>query len=103
SKRAVLASGIITHQNAALGMHAEAFSAALKQIDREFVNGRLWSKDGSIWKNHGPTMQKIEQRLGWLDIDKTIDIARLKALQASAKDKYSHVVLLGMGGSSLAP
>lgn len=103
SKRTVLASGIITHQNAALGMHSEAFDAAIKQIDREFINGRLWSKDGSIWKNHGPTMAKIEQRLGWLDIDKTIDLARLKALQAEAKGKYSHTVLLGMGGSSLAP
>lgn len=103
SKRAVLASGIITHQNAALGMHAESFNAAVKQIDREFINGRLWSKDGSIWKNHGPTMAKIEQRLGWLDVDKTMDLARLKALQADVKGKYSHTVLLGMGGSSLAP
>ena len=103
AKRTVLASGIINQQNAALGMYAEDFKDALKQLDREFINGRLWSKDGSIWKNHGPTMQKIEQRLGWLDTAKTIDLDRLKALQADAKGKYSHVVLMGMGGSSLAP
>ncbi|MFN8374233.1 MAG: hypothetical protein U0694_15310 [Anaerolineae bacterium] len=33
----------------------------------------------------------------------TIDLTRLKTLQQSVKGKYSHVVLLGMGGSSLAP
>lgn len=103
AKRSVLASGIISHQNAALGIYSEHFRAAIAQMDREFINGRLWAKDGSVWKNHGPTMQKIEQRLGWLDVDKTIDLERLKALQASAKGAYSHVVLLGMGGSSLAP
>lgn len=103
AKRTALASGIISSQSAALGIYSEAFSATLKQIDAEFINTRLWAKDASIWKNHGPTMQKIEQRLGWLDTETTIDIARLKALQAEAKGKYTHVVLLGMGGSSLAP
>ena len=102
SKRTVLASGIINHQNLALGIYAEAFNDALKQLDREFINGRLWSKDGSIWKSHGPTTEKIEQRLGWLDTERTIDIDRLKALQADVKGKYSHAVVLCMGGTACA-
>lgn len=103
AKRAVLVSGVIGSQNVALGMYAEDFRAIVKQLDHEFIAGRIWNKDGSVWKNHAPTITKIENRLGWLDIEKTIDLGRLKAFQSSVKDKYTGAVVLGMGGSSLAP
>lgn len=103
AKRAMLASGVISNQNAALGMYAEDFRAVVKQLDHEFINGRIWNKDGSVWKDHGPTISKIQNRLGWLEVDKTIDLGRLKAFQNSVKGKYTSAVVLGMGGSSLAP
>lgn len=103
AKRAVLVSGVIDSQHAALGMYAEDFRAIVKQLDHEFIAGRIWNKDGSVWKSHAPTITKIENRLGWLDVSKTIDHSRLKAFQSSVKDKYTGAVVLGMGGSSLAP
>ena len=61
-------------------------------------------KTAGLWKNHGPTMEKIVDRLGWLDFDTTIDRERLAALQESVRGgRFQHVALLGMGGSSLAP
>ncbi len=53
---------------------------------------------------HSPTIAKIVNRLGWLDVLDTIDYSRLKALQESVRGgPFDDVVLLGMGGSSLAP
>jgi len=103
AKRTILKTGIIERTKLALGIYSVDVDRAVEQLDNGFVNSRLWHKDGSLWKNHGPTIEKIVNRLGWLDIDKTIDRARLQALQDSIRgSRFEHLVLLGMGGSSLA-
>lgn len=104
AKITVLKTGVMTRQIAALGIYADKVNDAVKELERDFISGRIWSKDGSIWKDHGPTIEKIRNRLGWLDVLTTIDYDRLKNLQASIRESdFAHVVLLGMGGSSLAP
>ncbi|QSJ20524.1 bifunctional transaldolase/phosoglucose isomerase [Nostoc sp. UHCC 0702] len=68
------------------------------------VNGkirRLWSHDASLW-----TGADENRWLGWLGIteDQLAQIDHLKQLAQEVKDlRFSHVVLLGMGGSSLCP
>jgi transaldolase/glucose-6-phosphate isomerase len=104
AKRTILMTGIMERQRLALGIYADAVTAALKQLDSEFINARIWSKDGGVWKDHGPTMNSIRNRLGWLDVMTTIDLTMLKNFQAEIKDSgIEYGVLLGMGGSSLAP
>lgn len=105
AKLTILKTGVFTRQNLALGMYADAVNSAVAELDKQFANGRLWGKDGTLWKEHTATIAKIRNRLGWLDVRQTIDIERLKQLQASIKDsnEFSHLVILGMGGSSLAP
>ncbi|MBZ0274802.1 MAG: bifunctional transaldolase/phosoglucose isomerase, partial [Anaerolineae bacterium] len=104
AKRAVLEAGIIQRQNLALGTYGDSVQEKLKELDADMAIGRIWGHDGSLWKDHSPTIAKIQNRLGWLDVVQTIDLNRLKALQASVRDSdVTHVVLLGMGGSSLAP
>ncbi|HSL25012.1 MAG TPA: glucose-6-phosphate isomerase [Acidimicrobiia bacterium] len=65
---------------------------------------RLKAKDPTIW---GPTgTPELADRLGWIDLPKTM-IPRLPEIGAAAAaalaDRTDRVVLLGMGGSSLAP
>jgi len=104
AKRIVLQTGIASRQRMALGIYGDAMDKAVKSLEKEFFNSRLWNHDGSLWSDRGPTIIKIEQRLGWLDVEKTIDLPRLKALQQSVHNgEFDFVVLLGMGGSSLAP
>ncbi len=104
AKRTLLRSGIMERSKLALGIYHAAVDRAVERLAADFANQRLWNKDGSLWKNHGPTMEKIVNRLGWLDFETTIDRERLTALQESVRDgAFRHVVLLGMGGSSLAP
>ena len=104
AKRTLLRSGIMERAKLALGIYHASVDRAVERLAADFANPRLWNKDGSLWKNHGPTMEKIVNRLGWLDIATTIDRERLAALRESVRGgRFGHVVLLGMGGSSLAP
>lgn len=104
AKLTVLKTGVMDRQRLAYGIYAESVTKAMKKIDHNFVNGRLWSKDGSLWTTYNPDINKIQARLGWLDVLETIDIERLKTIQTSMKDsEFEHIVLMGMGGSSLAP
>ena len=102
AKRNVLRSGIIRRQDVVLSIYADEVREAIEELDHRFINTRIWEKDGTVWKTHNLVLQKIKERLGWLDVNRTIDHQRLKNLQAQA-GQWSDVVLLGMGGSSLAP
>jgi glucose-6-phosphate isomerase len=62
---------------------------------------RLWQKDASLWSNTDEN-----KWLGWLTIteQQLANLATLKQLAADVKKaKFKHVLLLGMGGSSLCP
>src|SRR5436309_15102782 len=67
---------------------------------------RLWRRDASLWGSD-PAMQKtVANRLGWLTSPQLMADAlpRLQAFASSVKSQlFTDVVLLGMGGSSLAP
>ncbi len=65
---------------------------------------RLWAKDPTLWSER-PVAQ-ISDRLGWLDLPETAlavlaDVASLA--REVADEGTRRIVLLGMGGSSLAP
>jgi glucose-6-phosphate isomerase len=78
----------------------------LERIDEERIVGRLWQKDGTVWKEDPREKKQIEGSLGWLDVAEKMraqvaDLARFAGeVRASG---MTHVVHMGMGGSSLAP
>ena len=88
---------------AQLGESQAAVDEGLHDLCRHNVLGRIWAADHTVWQ---PRPTEITNRLGWLDIadnmaDKT---ARLMAFtQGLVADSFRHALLLGMGGSSLAP
>ena len=62
---------------------------------------RLWKRDKSLWTNDDE-----DKWLGWLTIatESAKDLPKLDDLAAFAKKTgFTHVLLLGMGGSSLCP
>jgi glucose-6-phosphate isomerase len=84
--------------------YADAVSTRLQRAADEGVVGRIWRKDGTLWAPEGTP--EVTNRLGWLDIadrerDKLDDYrAFAESLRAEG---YRDAVVLGMGGSSLAP
>ena len=77
--------------------------AALADLERLDLVARIWARDHTAWK---PDPTEIADRLGWLDVTHAMR-ANVPDLQAFAEEARSdgirHVVLLGMGGSSLGP
>jgi len=82
-----------------------ALSAAIAASFADWKNNnkvaRLWKKDASLWSGTDES-----NWLGWLNITQE-QIANLaifrKLAQEVKKAKFRHVLLLGMGGSSLCP
>ncbi|WP_372369025.1 hypothetical protein [Candidatus Uabimicrobium sp. HlEnr_7] len=65
----------------------------------------MLKKDPSLWKFDQVNLEEVSERLGWLDsISFTQQsLEELCAFANEVRQKFSQVVLLGMGGSSLAP
>jgi transaldolase/glucose-6-phosphate isomerase len=71
---------------------------------REDLVRRLRAKDPTLWAD--PDTPDLADRLGWIDLPQTMRprLSELHKVAAAAiADNTDHVVLLGMGGSSLAP
>jgi len=89
---------------------AGSSSAGLKELldavtEARFIP-RLWKKDTTLWTTDAKVAEKIANRLGWLDAPFAM-FAHCRVVQRFADDVRKsgirHVVLLGMGGSSLCP
>ncbi len=90
-------------KHAELSTYKTLVSEALSDLVEKNVLVRIWEKDHTVWE---PEPDEIVNRLGWLNIAEKIreDIPRLETLRTSLLDAgYTDVLLLGMGGSSLAP
>jgi len=71
---------------------------------RERLINRLWDRDPTVWS--AEPVPEIEDRLGWLTLPSTSrDLVPLidELHDAAVAAGITHIVLLGMGGSSLAP
>lgn len=88
---------------ARLGVLQDSIDLALEILKNEKVMHRLWEKDHTLWK---PEPEEITNRLGWLHVADEMDdeVSRMEALARDlCREGYRDVLLLGMGGSSLAP
>ena len=72
----------------------------------EKMMDRLWQKDTTLWKSPLAHGDDPANWLGWLDavewMGKHVDSLSAWAEQVCKSGRYDHVVLLGIGGSSLA-
>ena len=77
----------------------------LEQLVAGAVVRRIWDRDESLWAAGGPGAAEVRRRMGWLTLPDEM-LAALEGIHALATeardDGLSGVVLLGMGGSSLA-
>ncbi len=83
--------------------YADDFNFARKQLQAEKVVERIWEKDYTLWSD---SPQEITNRLGWLDIHKRMkpELNRISDfVEGLQREGFKNVLLLGMGGSSLAP
>ncbi|MBV8727745.1 MAG: bifunctional transaldolase/phosoglucose isomerase, partial [Candidatus Eremiobacteraeota bacterium] len=88
-----------------LGTGKTQYEDALKGLNASDFIKKLWAKDPSLWSTQPEHVEIIKKALGWLDIPQHL-LESVPTLQAFAKEcaaEFDHVVVLGMGGSSLCP
>jgi transaldolase/glucose-6-phosphate isomerase len=87
-----------------LGKYLKRVEARLYAWEQECFLQRLWAKDHTLWSPE--PLPELADRLGWLFLPESLK-KHLEDFSAFAEEvKMSgieHVLLLGMGGSSLAP
>ena len=79
---------------------------ALARISQEGVVRRIWAKDASLWKIEPEHQKIISNSLGWLTVARRMsdEAGEIRAFADEIRSEgFAHVVVLGMGGSSLCP
>jgi glucose-6-phosphate isomerase len=88
------------------GTIAVALETAYSRLEQCRFADALWMRRLDVWSEDRAVQEKIANRLGWLDAPAIVHphLPRLRTFAASIGDSgVTDVVLLGMGGSSLAP
>ncbi len=88
-----------------LGQQQKDYTSALETlVQRDFLK-KLWAKDASLWSTDPAHEQIIKHSLGWLNIPQSLleSVANVQSFAKEIAAEFTHVVVLGMGGSSLAP
>ncbi len=86
-----------------LGPFSDRVEQTCRSLQEQRVAARIVERDHTVWKQD-PT--EIDNRLGWLDSPGTMsgELSQIDALvNAVRADGLTHALLLGMGGSSMAP
>ncbi|MFC1919039.1 glucose-6-phosphate isomerase [Chloroflexota bacterium] len=86
-----------------LGTYLNDVARALDDLEQRDVVRSIWQKDHRVWK---PDPTEIANRLGWLTVTELMheQLPALESFAGEVRDAgFRHVVLLGMGGSSLGP
>ena len=79
--------------------------AEVERAQAEDVAQRVWAKDPTLWGGTDDTPE-LANRLGWLEVADTAadQVDDLEAFAHELKEEgFTDAVVLGMGGSSLAP
>jgi len=70
------------------------------------VAERIWARDASLWKTDDASVKIINNALGWLTVaDEMLGVVdELTAFAETVRERgFRHVMVCGMGGSSLCP
>ncbi|MFC1858481.1 transaldolase, partial [Thermodesulfobacteriota bacterium] len=86
-----------------LGEFQKAVDSSLAELRENKIVQRIWDHDHTVWKTDP---KEITNRLDWLHSPEEMSeaVAEIQNfVKAVRADGFTHALLLGMGGSSLAP
>jgi transaldolase/glucose-6-phosphate isomerase len=90
----------------ALGAYQQRVDDGVGTLVAEDAVARIRRRDATFWGGDGARQRSVANRLGWLDVASQMRerAAEIAAFASHVKaDGFADAVLLGMGGSSLAP
>lgn len=93
-------------QNLLPGHLAAAWREEMDRLSGERAIEKMWTRQASLWKSGVAHARVIQNRLGWIPVLELMraEVDLLHRFAREVRDAgFADVVLLGMGGSSLAP
>jgi transaldolase / glucose-6-phosphate isomerase len=103
-KRSALLAGAVDRTSWSLGTDQSRVDARIATWKEARFGERFWKLDPTLWPAAPPS--DVATRLGWLHLPELMheELPRLLGFaQQIRTEGFRHVVVLGMGGSSLAP
>ena len=88
------------------GAIAPALDTVFSQLNRDRFAEKLWARHTDLWSSDYRVRQTIANRLGWLDALEVgaLQLPRVRTFVRRVRaQRFTDIVLFGMGGSSLAP
>jgi transaldolase/glucose-6-phosphate isomerase len=89
-----------------LGPLTKSVSARIAKLESDHFLSRFYAMDGSLWTDDSKSQEEVRIRMGWLNLPDSSK-ALLPGLNKFAAEirntSFTQALLLGMGGSSLAP
>ncbi|GAB2477108.1 glucose-6-phosphate isomerase [Hymenobacter qilianensis] len=89
-----------------LGESQTAIDAKIKEFNGKNFTEGFWQKDAALWTQDAEAQQSVRSFMGWLRVAETMVQAVPEIEQFVHEVKaagFKHVVVMGMGGSTMAP
>jgi transaldolase/glucose-6-phosphate isomerase len=96
----------VDNQRIAAGSCQKAIDEQVAVMSKQDFSERIWRKDTSLWSGDSKIRKQIANSLGWLRVIDKVDEdlpSLLEFVSEVEEAGFTHVVHMGMGGSSLAP
>ncbi len=105
-KRLEILGAEINRQTRDAGTFETAVTSTLNDLHESNFVRRLWAEDPALWHRESGQQAVIRKALGWLSVSERQkgQASRVQAFADEIRNAgFRHILLLGMGGSSLCP
>src|SRR3990172_4925637 len=85
------------------GKYEKKINETLEKLENKNIPGRIWKNDFTVWRDKS---DEIVNRLGWLHSPEVSGAALgeiNELVEEVRKEGLTSAIVLGMGGSSMAP
>ncbi|GAB2941029.1 hypothetical protein GCM10027048_01820 [Hymenobacter coalescens] len=89
-----------------LGPYQAAVDAKIAEFNAKNFTAGFWQKDAALWVHDPQAQAELRAFMGWLRVAETMQerVPEINAFVQEVKAAgFTHVIVMGMGGSSMAP
>ncbi|GAA3956572.1 bifunctional transaldolase/phosoglucose isomerase [Hymenobacter antarcticus] len=106
SKRQQALTGAVAAATMQLGQYQAAVDAKIQALNQQDFTTGFWDKKADLWVQDEAGQASIRSFMGWLRVAETMvgRVAEIEQFVHEVKAAgFKHVVVMGMGGSTMAP